>query len=43
MRTMRNKPIHDYFDADLDIVWSTVQPDLPALADQIKAPLPQQS
>jgi uncharacterized protein with HEPN domain len=37
MRTMRNKLIHDYFDVDLDIVWSTVQQDLPTLADQIRA------
>jgi uncharacterized protein with HEPN domain len=37
MRTMRNKLIHDYFDVDLDIVWSTVQRDLPVLATQIRA------
>jgi len=37
MRTMRNKLIHDYFDVDLDIVWSTVRQDLPALANQIRA------
>jgi uncharacterized protein with HEPN domain len=43
MRTMRNKLIHDYFDVDLDVVWTTVQQDLPALADQIKALLRQQS
>lgn len=36
MRTMRNKIIHDYFDVDLDIVWNTVQQDLPKLAEQIK-------
>lgn len=35
MRTMRNKVIHDYFDVDLDVVWSTVEQDLPALAKQI--------
>ena len=35
MRTMRNKLIHDYFDVDLDVVWTTVQQDLPALAKQI--------
>lgn len=37
MRTMRNKLIHDYFDVDLEIVWSTVQQDLPELAAQIRA------
>ena len=42
MRTMRNKLIHDYFDVDLDVVWTTVQQDLPALADQIRALLRQQ-
>ncbi len=36
MRTMRNKLIHDYFDVDLDIVWSTVQQDLPGLARQLR-------
>lgn len=36
MRTMRNKLIHDYFDVDLDVVWSTVQQDLPTLAKQIR-------
>jgi uncharacterized protein with HEPN domain len=42
MRTMRNKLIHDYFDVDLDVVWNTVQQDLPVLADQIRALLSQQ-
>lgn len=37
MRTMRNKIIHEYFDVDLDIVWSTIQQDLPPLAVQVEA------
>lgn len=28
---MRNRLIHAYFDVDLDIVWTTVREDLPAL------------
>lgn len=34
---VRNKLIHDYFDVDPDIVWSTVQQDLPVHANQIRA------
>ena len=29
MRGMRNRMAHGYFDIDLDIVWETVQNDLP--------------
>src|SRR5690606_13024847 len=29
MRTMRNKVIHDYFEVDVGVVWSTVRNDLP--------------
>ncbi len=35
MRGMRNKMIHDYFDVDLNLVWSTVKEDLPRLKQQI--------
>jgi uncharacterized protein with HEPN domain len=28
---MRNRLIHAYFDVDLDIVWTTVSEDLPAV------------
>jgi uncharacterized protein with HEPN domain len=31
MIAMRNRLIHAYFDVDLDIVWTTVAEDLPAL------------
>jgi uncharacterized protein with HEPN domain len=31
MTAMRNRLIHAYFDVDLDIVWTTVSDDLPAL------------
>ena len=30
--SMRNRLIHAYFDVDLDIVWTTVSDDLPALS-----------
>jgi uncharacterized protein with HEPN domain len=29
----RDVAIHDYFNMDLDIVWSTIKDDLPALKD----------
>ena len=35
MRGMRNKMIHNYFDVDWKIVWSTVKNDLPQLKQQI--------
>ena len=33
---MRNRLIHGYFDVDLDLVWDTVQYDLPVLAGQLE-------
>lgn len=35
MRGMRNKVVHDYFDVAWDVVWNTVQDDLPVLRQQI--------
>jgi len=35
MRGMRNKIIHDYIDVDWDVVWNTVQDDLPTVRQQI--------
>jgi len=32
---MRNRLVHVYFDIDLDLVWSTVQRDLPALRAEL--------
>ena len=37
MRGMRNKMIHNYFDFDWEVVWSTVKDDLPRLKQQIEA------
>lgn len=37
MRGMRNKMAHGYFDIDLDIVWETVQRNLPELQQQLTA------
>jgi uncharacterized protein with HEPN domain len=28
---MRNRLVHNYFDVDLDLLWTTVVDDLPAL------------
>jgi uncharacterized protein with HEPN domain len=36
MKGMRNRIAHGYFDIDLDIVWETVQSDLPALLESIR-------
>ncbi len=33
MAGMRNKLIHDYMDVDLDVVWKTVEVDLPLLKE----------
>ena len=32
---MRNRVAHGYFSVDLEIVWKTIQRDLPGLAEQI--------
>lgn len=37
MRAIRNKIVHDYLEINTDIIWDTVQNDLPALKDQIKS------
>ena len=33
---MRNRLIHGYFDLNLDIVWQTIQEDLPFLLENLK-------
>jgi uncharacterized protein with HEPN domain len=40
MTATRNRLIHGYFDVNLDVVWQTVQSDLPALIEQIKTITP---
>jgi uncharacterized protein with HEPN domain len=35
MAGMRDKLIHDYLDVDLDVVWKTVEVDLPLLKELI--------
>lgn len=37
---MRHRLVHAYFDINLDILWRTVQEDLPALAAALKPILP---
>ena len=34
---MRNRLIHAYFDVDIDIVWETLQVEIPALLPQLEA------
>jgi uncharacterized protein with HEPN domain len=34
---MRSVLIHEYFGVDFDILWATVQTDLPALATRLKS------
>jgi len=36
MATMRNKLIHEYFGADVDIIWHTIQEDLGPLEAAVK-------
>ena len=33
---MRNRLVHAYFDVNLDVVWQTVQEDLPALVEALE-------
>lgn len=37
---MRDRLVHHYFDIDLDILWTTVLVDLPALLDAVSRPAP---
>jgi uncharacterized protein with HEPN domain len=36
MADMRNKLIHEYFGVDLEVVWRTVQEDLPPLVGAVQ-------
>jgi len=36
MRAMRNRLVHVYFDIDPQIVWDTIQSDLPSLAGPLR-------
>jgi uncharacterized protein with HEPN domain len=36
IKDFRNLLIHEYFGVDLEIVWKTIQDDLPSLMDAIK-------
>jgi len=36
MVALRNRLIHGYFDVDLDIVWDTVNSDLPPVVKQLR-------
>ena len=36
MRAIRNKIVHDYRGINLQIIWETVQNDLPALKEQVR-------
>ena len=37
---MRHRLIHAYFDVNLDILWQTVNTDLPELAEALKSIIP---
>jgi len=37
MAGMRDKLIHDYLDVDLDVVWKTIETDLPLLKELISS------
>jgi uncharacterized protein with HEPN domain len=36
MAGMRDRLVHGYFDVDLDIVWETVEKDLPSLVSRLE-------
>ncbi|MBI1869479.1 DUF86 domain-containing protein [Candidatus Gottesmanbacteria bacterium] len=36
MVSMRNKVLHEYFGVDIEILWKTIQEDLPGLKEKIK-------
>jgi uncharacterized protein with HEPN domain len=36
MKGMRNRMAHGYFDRDLDVVWDTLQTDLPGLEAKLR-------
>ena len=37
IRGIRNTVVHDYFDIAWDVVWDTVQQDLPPLLEQVQS------
>ena len=43
MIAMRNRLVHAYFSINLDIVWKTVQEDLPGLIDHLEPFVPPDS
>ena len=36
VKGMRNRLVHEYFDIRLDVVWETVEKDVPALVSQLE-------
>jgi uncharacterized protein with HEPN domain len=40
MTGMRDRLIHGYFDVNLDVVWQTVQSNLPALVRELEKIIP---
>ena len=42
MRALRNRLVHVYFSVDPQIVWSTIQDDLPPLVPLLKGLLSQE-
>ena len=43
MRGMRNRVIHRYDDIDMDIVWETVEQDIPRLIAQLERLVPEEA
>lgn len=43
IRAMRNRLIHEYFDIRLDVLWDTVQDDIPPLLQMLEKIVPPES
>jgi uncharacterized protein with HEPN domain len=33
--TLRNRIVHEYWDLDREVIWGTIQSDLPGIRDQV--------
>lgn len=43
VRGMRNRLVHEYFDIRLDVIWETIEKDLPVLVSQLEPIVPDEN